>query len=220
MSNEPGQPASGLSPPKAVVNRLSLYLRELQRSLRAGKETVSSKELAGFLGLTDAQVRKDFAFFGQFGYPGRGYRCGELIDAIRNILGTNRVWPVALIGCGHLGRALLGYRGFAEQGFSVVRAYDSNPDLEGKRIGGLEIRNLNNLRDELMASGIAIAILAVPVEAAQEVADRLVAAGISGILNFAPVTLSVPKGVAIAEVDLAVELEQLSFAVAKGLENQ
>lgn len=220
MNNEPAQPGGPPAPPKAVVSRLSLYLRELQRSLRVGKETISSRELAGFLGLTDAQVRKDFAFFGQFGYPGRGYRCSELISAIRKILGTDRVWSVALIGCGHLGRALLGYRGFAEQGFSVVRAYDTNPALAGQRIGGLEIRNLDNLGEELAESGISIAILAVPAGAAQEVADRLIVSGISGILNFAPVTLSVPKGVAIAEVDLAVELEQLSFAVAKVREKQ
>ncbi len=217
MAREKNKPNEETKVPKAVVNRLSLYLRELQRSVRNGRETISSSQLGNILGITDAQVRKDFTWFGQFGYPGIGYRCQELIGEIRKILGTNRIWPVALVGCGNLGSALLGYRGFGEQGFSVVLAFDSNPELIGKRIGDLPIRELSNLKSDLSSRDVLMAILAVPATAAQEVADRLIEAGITGILNFAPVTLSVPERVSIAEVDLAIELEQLSFAVVKQL---
>jgi redox-sensing transcriptional repressor len=205
------------SVPKAVVNRLSLYLRELQRYVRGGCTTISSSQLARILGITDAQVRKDFAFFGQFGYPGIGYRCEELITVIRGILGTDRIWPVALVGCGHLGQALLGYRGFGQQGFSVVLAYDSSPRLIGQKIGELTIRDVSCLRQDLEEHGVRMAILAVPATAAQEMADQLIEAGITEILNFAPVTLAVPDTITIAEVDLAIELEQLSFAVVKQL---
>lgn len=127
------------------------------------------------------------------------------------------MWPVALVGCGNLGQALLGYRGFSEQGFSVVLAFDNNPALIGKRVGELPIRDLSNLKSELSTREVLMAILAVPATAAQDVADQLINAGITGILNFAPVTLSVPDTVAIAEVDLAIELEQLAFAVVKQL---
>ncbi|MCL4171195.1 UNVERIFIED_CONTAM: hypothetical protein GTU68_025106, partial [Idotea baltica] len=115
--------------PSAVVGRLSLYLRELQQLINSGKQTVSSKVLGSRLGVTDAQVRKDFTYFGQFGYPGVGYRCDELIDEIKRILGTDQTWPVALVGCGNLGQALLGYRGFEKQGFEVVAAFDVSPEI-------------------------------------------------------------------------------------------
>src|ERR1043166_5776875 len=110
--------------PKAVVSRLSLYLRELQHLVRDGHETTSSTQLGRLLGFTDAQVRKDLAYFGQFGYPGIGYRCSELIDAVKRILGTNQPWPLAIVGMGNLGRALMGYRGFQQQGFEIVAAFD------------------------------------------------------------------------------------------------
>src|SRR5262245_25008594 len=113
--------------PKAVVSRLSLYLRELQHLVRDGNETTSSTQLGKLLGFTDAQVRKDLAYFGQFGYPGIGYRCSELIDAIKKILGTNQPWPLAIVGLGNLGRALMGYRGFSQQGFRITAAFDVDP---------------------------------------------------------------------------------------------
>ncbi len=205
--------------PKAVVSRLSLYLRELQRVLRSGKSTISSTQLGKMLGITDAQVRKDFANFGQFGYPGIGYRCQELIENIRQILGTkDRLWPVALVGCGNLGQALLGYAGFHDQGFRVEYAYDVTPTVIGQPLGDLTVRDLRQLDVDVQERDIKLAILAVPAAAAQEVTDRLVEVGISGILNFAPVTLVVPDSVTIAEVDLAIQLEQLSFAVVKQLD--
>lgn len=205
--------------PKAVVSRLSLYLRELLRIVRAGESTISSTQLGKIIGVTGAQVRKDFANFGQFGYPGIGYRCDELIENIREILGTkDRMWPVILIGCGNLGQALLGYNGFDDQGFMVQFAYDVDSKVLGQQLGDLNIRHLDELEPDVKRHGIKLAIVAVPAKVAQDVTNRLVEAGITGILNFAPVTLNVPETVTIAEVDLAIQLEQLSFAVVKQLE--
>jgi redox-sensing transcriptional repressor len=131
--------------PKAVVNRLSLYLRELLRLMRDGHQTTSSSHLGSLLGFTDAQVRKDLAYFGHFGYPGIGYRCQELIDAIRRILGTDRIWPVAMVGVGNLGRALLGYKGFGHQNFRIVAAFDVDPSRVGDAIEGVPIHHLDKL---------------------------------------------------------------------------
>src|ERR1700730_1881978 len=125
--------------PKAVVNRLSFYLRELQHLVRDGHETTSSNQLGNLLGFTDAQVRKDLAYFGHFGYPGIGYRCDELIAAIRRILGTDREWPVAMIGVGNLGQALLGYKGFSQQGFRMVAAFDTDLAKVGSVIEGVSV---------------------------------------------------------------------------------
>jgi len=199
--------------PKAVVSRLSLYLRELQHLVQSGNETTSSTQLGSVLGFTDAQVRKDLAYFGQFGYPGIGYRCEELISAIKQILGTDRSWPVALIGLGNLGRALLRYRGFGHQGFSVVAAFDVDTSIVGQRIEEIPVFHLDQLAEIIDELKIRLAIIAVPSPEAQSVASGLVAAGIEGILNFAPVTITLPPTVKHVEVDLAIELEQLSFAV-------
>jgi redox-sensing transcriptional repressor len=201
------------SVPKAVISRLSLYLRELQRLLREGHETTSSTRLGKMLGFTDAQVRKDLAYFGQFGYPGIGYRCDELIREIRQILGTDRSWPVVLVGMGNLGRALLGYKGFQAQGFRIAAAFDVDPAKVGTQVEGIQLYHLDSLTDIVRNDGVRLAIIAVPAVYAQGVADRLLAAGIDGILNFAPVTISLPEGVSQVGVDLAIELEQLSFAV-------
>jgi len=208
-----GEPAGELQVPKAVVSRLSLYLRELQHLVRDGHETTSSTQLGGKLGFTDAQVRKDLAYFGQFGYPGIGYRCSELIEAIKKILGTNQAWPVAIVGLGNLGRALMGYKGFQHQGFQIVAAFDVDPAKVGQSVEGIQIFDLADVGRISKERGIRLAIIAVPGIAAQKVADDLIAAGIEGILNFAPVTLS-SKHVQTIGVDLAIELEQLAFAVA------
>lgn len=198
---------------KAVVNRLSLYLRELSRLERAGIETTSSTKLGQMLGFSDAQVRKDLANFGQFGYPGVGYRCSELIASIRQIMGTDQRWPVALVGVGNLGRALLGYRGFSHQGFNTVAAFDLDAKIVGTEIEGIPVFNLEEIDHIVEQKSIQLAILAVPATAAQEVAERLVAAGIRGILNFAAVTLKLPDHITVIGVDLAIEMEQLSFAM-------
>ncbi len=208
-------PPSGqdTSVPKAVVARLSLYSRELQHLLREGQETTNSSQLGKRLGVTDAQVRKDLAYFGQFGYPGIGYRCSELVEQIRRILGTSELWSVALVGLGNLGHALLRYRGFGKQGFRIDAVFDISPQLIGQQIESLEIQPLDRFQEVVEQLGIRLAVLTVPAPAAQQVAQRLAEAGIVGILNFAPVTLSLPDHVAVAGVDLAIELEQLAFAV-------
>jgi redox-sensing transcriptional repressor len=200
--------------PKAVVGRLSFYLRELQRLERAGRETTSSTELGKMLGFTDAQVRKDLAYFGHFGYPGIGYRCAELIFAIRRILGTDQEWGVALVGVGNLGRALLGYKGFQRQGFRIVAAFDADTSKVGHPVDGIQVYPLDRLPAMVKDFRIRFGIIAVPAAAAPSVAEMMADAGIEGILNFAPVTISLQGPVSLIGVDLAIELEQLSFAVA------
>jgi redox-sensing transcriptional repressor len=158
------------------------------------------------------QVRKDLAHFGQFGYPGIGYRCAELIPKIKEILGTNQSWPVAIVGIGNLGRALIGYRGFGQQGFRIVIGFDTDPSKVGLAIEGIPIFHLEELQEQISRWKIRLAILAVPSLAAQHVAEDIVAAGIEGILNFAPVTLNLPPHVSCVGVDLAMELEQLTFS--------
>jgi redox-sensing transcriptional repressor len=212
-----GETPSDSTVPKVVVSRLSLYLRELQRLQAAGQETISSSQLGTLLGFSDAQVRKDLGFFGQFGYPGVGYRCDELIRAMRDILGTNQPWPVAMVGAGNLGQALLGYRGFGRQNFSIVAAFDADAAKVGQTIQGITIQPIDELAGTVQSRHIRLGMIVVPAPRAQEVADRLVAAGVEGIVNFAPVTLVLPAHVQVVSVDLAIELEQLSFAVTNKL---
>jgi redox-sensing transcriptional repressor len=205
--------------PEPAVRRLSLYLRELEGLRQSGRHTLSSKQLGEVLNLTDAQVRKDLAYFGQFGHPGIGYRVDELIGRLRSILGTDRTWNVLLVGAGHLGSALLSYRGFSKKGFEVVAAFDNDAAKVGTRIGlppGLEVLPLERMPAIVAEQGIQIGMLAVPAPVAQETASMLVAAGIKGILNFAPASLNVPEDVATANVDLAVHLEQLAFRISVG----
>jgi redox-sensing transcriptional repressor len=217
--NQLPDPSSEGLAPKAVVSRLSLYLRELQHLIRDGHETTSSTQLGSRLGVTDAQIRKDLAYFGQFGYPGIGYRCEELVGQIRKILGTDHDWPVAIVGLGNLGTALLGHRGFSQKGFRVVAGFDIDPNKIGTQIHSVPVYHLLRLPETVQSEAIRLAILAVPAGVAQEVADQLVAAGIHGIMNFTPVTISLPTNVSIVAVDLAIELEQLSFAVVNSRQN-
>ncbi|MBI4575694.1 MAG: redox-sensing transcriptional repressor Rex [Planctomycetes bacterium] len=199
--------------PRAAAQRLSLYLRQLQGYQRAGRSTVSSHELAGGLRLTDAQVRRDLAYFGQFGLPGVGYKVDRLIASLRRILGTDRGWSTAIVGVGNLGSALARYRGFEEQGFRVAALFDSDPRRVGQVAGGMAIRPMGELAETVRREAVRLGIITVPAEHAQEVADRLVAAGVRGILNFAPASVAVPASVALCSVDLALQLEQLSFLV-------
>lgn len=199
--------------PHPAVRRLSLYLRQLEAFLKLDRRTVSSKQLGESLGLTDAQVRKDLAYFGQFGHPGIGYRVPELITQLRHILGTDKVWNVLLVGAGNLGRALLSYRGFDSKGFRLVAVFDNDPGKVGKKLGPISIQPMSELAETIQSHAIRLAILAVPAEAAQSAADQLVAAGIRGLLNFAPISLQLPPELALNSVDVAVQLEQLSFQV-------
>lgn len=200
--------------PAPAVKRLSLYLRQLDAFRRKERRTISSRQLGESLGLTDAQVRKDFAYFGQFGHPGIGYRVDDLIAQVKRILGTDKTWNVLLVGAGNLGRALLAYKGFDQKGFQLVAVFDADPGKVGRKHGPFTIQSLGELKATVQKQNIKLAMLAVPADSAQDVADELVAAGVRGLLNFAPVSLTVPADVALNAVDLAVQLEQLSFQVS------
>ncbi len=200
--------------PNPAVRRLSLYLRQLEAFKKKDRRTVSSKQLGESLGLTDAQVRKDFAYFGQFGHPGIGYRVEDLITQVKRILGTDKIWNVLLVGAGNLGRALLAYRGFEQKGFRLAAVFDADTAKVGKKHGPFDIQPLEELANTIQKQNIRLGIIAVPADSAQTVADQLVAAGLRGLLNFAPVSLTVPTDVALNAVDLAVQLEQLSFQVS------
>lgn len=199
--------------PNPAVRRLSLYLRQLEAFKRKDRRTISSKQLGESLGLTDAQVRKDLAYFGQFGHPGIGYRVDDLIGQVKHILGTDKTWNVLIVGAGNLGRALMAYRGFNEKGFKLAAVFDNDPNKVGKKAGPFTIQPLTELEQTIRTQAIRLAIITVPAEVAQDVADQLVGAGIRGLLNFAPVSLQLPSEVAVNAVDLAVSLEQLSFQV-------
>ena len=202
--------------PVPAVRRLSLYLRQLEAFRSDDRRTVSSRELGEALGVSDAQVRRDLAYFGQFGHPGIGYRVPELIQRVRRILGTDRISHVLLVGAGNLGRALIAFRGFTKRGFELVAVFDKDVAKIGQKIDGahaVRIQPLSDMAATVKKHSIRVGILAVPASAAQQAAEEMVAAGIRGILNFAPVALQVGADVEVASVDLAIHLEQLSFQV-------
>jgi redox-sensing transcriptional repressor len=198
---------------RATAGRLSLYLRRLQSLHAAGSATISSSQLGETLGITDAQVRKDLAYLGHLGYPGIGYYPQELITKIRGTLGLDRSWNVVLVGAGNLARALLRYRGFREQGFHVAAVFDIDPTKIGQRLEDVVIEPIERLAELVAATKAQLGVITVPADAAQAVADSLVAAGSKGILNFAPVVLRVPPHVSLVAVDLTIQLEQLAFLV-------
>jgi redox-sensing transcriptional repressor len=213
-SPKPKSPSTSRDVPAVVVSRLSLYLRELQHLVRAGRATVSSSQLAELFGFSDAQVRKDLAYFGHFGHPGIGYRCDELIAEIRRILGTDRQWTVTMVGVGNMGRALLRYKGFSAQGFRIVAAFDRDQRVVDTEVEGIPVYDVARLSEIVRKQSIQLGMITVPAAQAQQAADLLVAAGISGIVNFAPVALSLPENISLVGVDLTTELEQLAFSVA------
>lgn len=201
--------------PKPTAQRLSLYLRELNSRAAEKRRTVSSKQLGAAVGLTDAQVRKDLACFGQFGRPGVGYDVTALRERLREIVGTHRQWRAAVVGVGNIGRALLSYRRFRDEGFEIAAIFDQAPALVGTRTSGLVVQPLSKLRETVQKESISIGVIAVPPEAAQEVADALVAAGVRGILNFAPRRLDVRGAIPTLDVDFTGALEQLAFEVGE-----
>lgn len=202
--------------PEACVERLSLYLRELTHLSRRRVTYVSSRWLAQQLKLTDAQVRRDFSYFGQFGTSGRGYEVSRLRDRLTSILGVaDHVWNVALAGAGNLGSALLAYRGFRERGFLFRVAVDTDPQKIGKTVQGVTVASSAELSRLVARHQIHIGLIAVPVEAAQAVCDQFIAGGVRAIVNFAPVRVEVPPTTWLRTVDLAVELESLAFHLAR-----
>ena len=190
---------------------MPLYLRSLLEAAESKTTTISSDRLAELAGVNAAKVRKDLSYLGSYGTRGVGYEVEFLLYQISRELGLTQDWPVAIIGVGNLGHALANYRGFSARGFRVVALLDADPDKVGERIGSLAVRPLDDLPDVAATEGIAIGIIATPAHAAQEVADRLVDAGVTSILNFAPTVLTVPESVSLRKVDLSIELQILSF---------
>jgi redox-sensing transcriptional repressor len=217
-SNHSPSPSSGPPPIRRIaqptVRRLSLYLRFLEDCDERGLATVSSQELARLGGTTSAQVRKDLSVFGSFGKRGLGYAVPELTTALRDILGLGREWRVVIVGAGKIGTALAQYAGFRQRGFTIIAVYDNDPAKIGTRWAGHTVRDVAQLEADAAREQPAIAVLAVPAERAQETADRIVRAGVTGILNFAPAQLHVPAGVTVQTVNMAAELEVLSYALA------
>jgi len=196
---------------ESTVSRLSFYYRSLLNLEKEGYDTVSSKELAKREKLTPAQVRKDLSFFGSFGTRGLGYPVKELKDKIASILGINRTWNVALIGVGNVGSALVSYKEFAKQGFNMKLLFDNDQRKIGKNHKGIVVSDIKNLVQELKDNKIEIVIIAVPASQAQGIVDEIIAAGVKTILNFAPTNLKVPESVFLRTVNMAMELEHLSF---------
>jgi redox-sensing transcriptional repressor len=202
--------------PHSAVKRLSLYLRQLEHLRDKGMRKVSSRQLAGSLMITAEQVRKDLTYFGQFGKPGLGYLVAPLAESLRHILGTDTTQKVLVVGAGDLGRALLRHKGFMQKGFEMVAAFDADASKVGQMIGGVPVYHVRQLSRLARHFRARLAVLAVPAEAAQSIVDTLCRAGVRGILNFAPVTLKTPPGVAVTPVDLAASLEELSFKIGAG----
>jgi redox-sensing transcriptional repressor len=197
----------------STVRRLSAYLRFLEDFEQRGLTTISSEELAKRGGTTSAQVRKDLSFFGSFGKRGLGYSVPELAGRLREILGLGREWQVVIVGAGKIGAALAQYRGFRQRGFIILAAYDSNPDKIGRKLDGISIRDIDHLERDAQREHPDIVVVTVPGEEAQRVVDRVVRAGVKAILNFAPTQLHAPADVTIKTVNMAMELEGLSFAL-------
>ena len=198
----------------STVRRLSAYLRFLEDFETRGLSTISSEELANRGGTTSAQVRKDLSFFGSFGKRGLGYSVPELAGRLREILGLGREWGVVIVGAGKIGAALAQYRGFRQRGFTILAAYDNSPDKIGRTLEGIEVRDIADLERDIRRDKPDIVVLTVPSEEAQQVVDRVVGAGVKAILNFAPTQLQAPADVTVKTVNMAMELEGLSFALS------
>ena len=198
---------------ESTVRRLSIYLSFLEEIQAEGVTTTSSDDLAKLGGTTSAQVRKDLSFFGSFGKRGLGYSVPELASALREILGLGKQWRVCIIGAGKIGAALARYAGFADRGFNVTGLYDSDPAKVGHRSGSIVIRDTKDLEKDIETGKYDIGVITVPAENAQAIVDRLVKSGIKAILSFAPTQLSVPDDVELRTVNMAMELEGLTFAL-------
>jgi redox-sensing transcriptional repressor len=192
---------------------LPIYLRALSRMADEGKEYTSSHELGERLGISSAQIRKDLSHFGEFGKQGTGYNVAFLHDQIRQILKVNREWQVAIVGVGDLGHAIAHYRGFASRGFRVSCLFDADPAKIGREVAGLTVQPVDRMTDELRQRGVKVAMLAVPASVAQEVAEQLIEAGVRAILNYAPISLTVPQGVYVQYIDPAAHLQRMTYYI-------
>jgi redox-sensing transcriptional repressor len=197
--------------PDIVIGRLPIYLRALTRLQQEGHEVTSSHELGRRLGISSAQIRKDLSHFGGFGKQGTGYRIAYLREQLEQVLKVNREWEVALVGAGDLGRAVAHYKGFADRGFRITCVFDAAPNKVGTSIGDLKILPMEDAPKIIAERGIKLAMIAVPAENAQEVADLLIAAGIRAILNYAPISLKVPEEVRVQHIDPVVHMQRMTF---------
>ncbi len=199
--------------PEVVISRLPQYVRILNRLLDDGTQVVSSQQLGEKLQVTPAQIRKDLSYFGRFGKQGRGYSVRDLLDRLRQILGINSPWNVAVVGVGRLGRAILSYPGFNPDGFHLVAAFDRSNQVIGDTVGGLVVRSMEELDQVVSQEKISIAIVAVPVEHTQNVVDQLVACGVRAILNYAPITPQVREGIRIRNIDPVLSLQSMTYYI-------
>ncbi len=197
--------------PRIIIGRLPLYLRALNRLQKDGYEYASSRELGKLLDISAAQIRKDLSHFGELGKRGKGYEIEFLICKLNQILNTDNIWKMIVIGAGDLGSGLTRYKGFANRGFQVSAIFDIDPQKIGKKIGSLVVKDIRELEEFVKTNKIQIAVLAIPAEYAQDVIDDLVDAGITAILNYAPIYLKAPQGIQIEHIDPAVHLQKLSY---------
>ena len=197
--------------PDIIVGRLPVYLRALQRMADDGVITTSSQELGENVGISAAQIRKDLSQFGEFGKQGTGYHIPFLIERLCQILKVDRIWNVAVIGMGELGRAIARYQGFANRGFHVQMCFDSDPAKIGQKVGEVAISDIKNIVKDVKEANIKVVMLCVPAESAQEVTNQLIEAGVQGILNYAPVSLSVPGNVKVQYIDPAIGLQRITY---------
>lgn len=197
--------------PKVVIDRLPIYYRLLTGLAGDGVATVSSQEIGQALGVTPAQIRKDLSYFGRFGKQGRGYSVRRLADELRLILGLDRRWRIVLVGVGHLGRAIVSYRGFEPEGFDFVAAYDVNAEALGQTLDGVPVRDVAQLEADLAAAPVDVGIVAVPADQAQAVIDRLVRAGVGAILNYAPIAVQIPPHVEVRQIDPVLALQGMTY---------
>jgi redox-sensing transcriptional repressor len=197
--------------PDIIISRLPVYLRALQHMADNGLKTTSSQELGEHVGISAAQIRKDISQFGEFGKQGTGYSIAYLLDKLREILKVDRMWDVIVVGAGDIGHALARYQGFANRGFNVVMIFDNDNNKVGEKIDDFTIEDTANLIEKVKAADIKIAMLTIPATAAQEIADKLVQAGVKAILNYAPINLNVPKNVKVQYIDPATHLQRMTY---------
>jgi redox-sensing transcriptional repressor len=197
--------------PDIVIGRLPLYLRALTRLQQEGRDVTSSHELGHKLGISSAQIRKDLSHFGGFGKQGTGYQVEYLVNKLRQVMKVNQEWRVALVGAGHLGSAISQYRGFRDRGFRIEWVFDADPNKIGSNIGEFVVLPLDDLQTVIRENGVQIAMLAVPAEHAQEVADKMIEAGVRAILNYAPININVPDHVMVQYIDPVTHLQHMTY---------
>jgi redox-sensing transcriptional repressor len=197
--------------PEIVVGRLPQYLRSLQRMAREGRQLTSSQELGERLSISAAQIRKDLSQFGEFGKQGTGYQIVYLIEQLQKILNVDHEWEMAVVGVGDMGSAVARYKGFANRGFKVSMIFDINQEKIGSQVGDFVIQDYACMVETIRAAGIKVAMIAVPASQAQEVTDRLVEAGVKAILNYAPISITVPEGVRVQYIDPSIHLQRMTF---------